>query len=278
MLYYNKSKTNKKHILRIILLVALIILTTVNPNASRFTSKVYNFVTKPVTYVATFVSKGVTNSIDAIFGTRPNREMVELLAKENNELKAKINNLEFVVNSKDYLKDSLEFQQKNDYISANLIMIENDSKFSNFMIDKGESSGIKVGDEVVSSYGTDENNTLGTLVGRVIEVNANTSMVSSIFDEKYNITFEHSKTNTIGIIINRNNGLLEAYMLDKTEINNGDLVYTSGTGGLYDRGIYIGKIHDVNMSEDGLNQLVKIESPVNFSKLYEVFVISGGSK
>lgn len=67
-------------------------------------------------------------------------------------------------------------------------------------------------------------------------------------------------------------------MLDKTEINNGDLVYTSGTGGLYDRGIYIGKIHDVNMSEDGLNQLVKIESPVNFSKLYEVFVISGGSK
>lgn len=277
MLYYNKNRVNKKHIIRIILLFALILITSINPDASRIGSRIYGFITKPVNLLTTEVSKVATDLIDAIIGTKPNRDMVNKLTKENEELKAKVNNLEFVVNNQEYLKQSVKFKNLNNAIDAKLIMIDNDSRFSQFMIDKGSSSGVSVGDEIVSSYGINDKNTLGSLVGRVIEVNDNTSIVSSIYDDKFNITFEHDKSNTIGVIRNRNDGKLEAYMLETADIKIGDSVYTSGTGGLYERGLYIGKITKVDMSEDGLNQLVSIESPVNFAKLYEVFVLRGGN-
>lgn len=275
MLYYNKNRVNKKHIIRIILLFALILITSINPDASRIGSRIYGFITKPVNLLTTEVSKVATDVIDAIIGTKPNRDMVNKLTKENEELKAKVNNLEFVVNNQEYLKQSVKFKNLNNAIDAKLIMIDNDSRFSQFMIDKGSSSGVRVGDEIISSYGVNDKNTLGSLVGRVIEVNDNTSIVSSIYDDKFNITFEHDKSNTIGVIRNRNDGKLEAYMLETADIKIGDSVYTSGTGGLYERGLYIGKIIKVDMSEDGLNQLVSIESPVNFAKLYEVFVLRG---
>lgn len=275
MLYYNKNRVNKKHIIRVILLFVLILLTSINPDASRIGSRIYGFITKPVTLLTTEVSKVATDAIDAVIGTKPNRDMVNKLTKENEELKAKINNLEFVVNNQDYLKQSVKFKDLTNSLDAKLIMIDNDSRFSQFMIDKGSSNGISVGDEIVSSYGTNDKNTLGSLVGRIIEVNDNTSIVSSIYDDKFNIIFEHDKSNTTGVIRNRNDGNLEGYMLETADIKIGDSVYTSGTGGLYERGLYIGKIIKVNMSEDGLNQLVTIESPVNFAKLYEVFVLRG---
>lgn len=275
MLYYNKNRVNKKHIIRVILLFVLILLTSINPDASRIGSRIYGFITKPVTLLTTEVSKVATDAIDAVIGTKPNRDMVNKLTKENEELKAKINNLEFVVNNQDYLKQSVKFKDLTNSLDAKLIMIDNDSRFSQFMIDKGSSNGISVGDEIVSSYGTNDKNTLGSLVGRVIEVNDNTSIVSSIYDDKFNIIFEHDKSNTTGVIRNRNDGNLEGYMLETADIKIGDSVYTSGTGGLYERGLYIGKIIKVNMSEDGLYQLVTIESPVNFAKLYEVFVLRG---
>ncbi|MGY3776888.1 rod shape-determining protein MreC [Helcococcus sueciensis] len=275
MLYYNKNRVNKKHIIRVLVLFSLILLTSINPDASRIGSRVYSFITKPITLLTTKVSKVTTDAIDAVIGTKPNRDMVNKLTKENEELKSKVNNLEFVLNNQEYLKQSIKFKELTNTLNANLIMIDNDSKFSQFMIDKGSLNGVNIGDEIISSYGSNETNTLGSLVGRVIEVNETTSVISSIYDDKYNITFEHGKSNTIGVIRNRNNGYLEGYMLNKADIKVGDSVYTSGTGGLYQRGLYLGKITEVKMSQDGLNQLVTILSPVNFAKLYEVFVLRG---
>ncbi len=275
MLYYNKNRVNKKHIIRVILLFVLILLTSINPDASKIGSRIYSFITKPVTLLTTKVSKVATDAIDAVIGTKPNRDMVNKLTKENEELKAKVNNLEFVVNNQKYLKEAVKFKDLTNALDAKLIMFDNDSRFSQFMIDKGSLSGVRVGDEIVSSYGMNDKNTLGSLVGRVIEVNDNTAIVSSIYDDKFNINFEHDKSNTIGVIRNRDDGKLEAYMLETADIKLGDSVYTSGTGGLYQRGLYIGKIIKVKMSEDSLNQLVTIESPVNFAKLYEVFVLRG---
>ncbi|MDO4605338.1 MAG: rod shape-determining protein MreC [Helcococcus sp.] len=275
MLYYNKNRVNKKHIIRVILLFVLILLTSINPDASKIGSRIYSFITKPVTLLTTKVSKVATDAIDAVIGTKPNRDMVNKLTKENEELKAKVNNLEFVVNNQKYLKEAVKFKDLTNALDAKLIMFDNDSRFSQFMIDKGSLSGVRVGDEIVSSYGMNDKNTLGSLVGRVIEVNDNTAIVSSIYDDKFNINFQHDKSNTIGVIRNRDDGKLEAYMLETADIKLGDSVYTSGTGGLYQRGLYIGKIIKVKMSEDSLNQLVTIESPVNFAKLYEVFVLRG---
>lgn len=46
--------------------------------------------------------------------------------------------------------------------------------------------------------------------------------------------------------------------------------------GRYSRGIYIGEVRGVSETTDKLTQLIQVESPVEFSKLYEIYVIDSG--
>lgn len=94
-------------------------------------------------------------------------------------------------------------------------------------------------------------------------------------DDKFNLTFMHENTNKFGVINSRYSDYLEGYMLDKTtEIKKDDLVLTSGIGGVYQNGILIGRVNEVTESKDELSKIVKIESPIDFKRIYNVFVIS----
>ena len=173
------------------------------------------------------------------------------------------------------LKEEFEFRNNIKGIEAKITMLNNDEYYKKFNINKGSVNGVKVGDIVVSSYSDDASNIKGALVGLVEEVFPTSATVSSIMDETYNIVFYHNETKINGIIDNRIDGNLNAYMLDEAELKSGDKIFTAGTGGRYRRGIYIGEVLNSEMSEDRLRQLVTIKSPVKFSKLYNVFVIEG---
>lgn len=63
-------------------------------------------------------------------------------------------------------------------------------------------------------------------------------------------------------------------MIDlESKINEKDILLTSGLGGIYPYGIYIGRVATVTMSEDSLRKNITIKSPVDFSHLYRVLVL-----
>lgn len=274
MLYYKKNKSKKKHYITILSLILLIIISTFVPKANSFASKVVSYITTPLSRATAFVNDSISSIIDYSIGTKPNRDMVNKLTEENQKLKKEVNDLRYVVSNEKYLKDSYEFFNKNNnFIKANIIMLDNDEFFKQFIINKGKKHGVKMGDIILTSYRDNSNNIVGALVGKVVSVENGSAIVSSILDDKYNFTFEDLKTSTIGIINERTNGILEGYLLEKAEIKVGEKVYTSGTGGRYPKGIYIGEIVSSSESFDRLRRVVKIKSPVEFSKIYEVFVM-----
>lgn len=274
MLYYRKKKSKKKHYITVLLLMLLIIISTFVPKANSFASRVVSFVTTPLSEVTAFVNNGISSIIDFSIGTKPNRDMVNKLTEENQTLKKELNDLRYIVSNEKYLKESYDFLSKNkNSIKANVIMLDNDEFFKQFIIDKGTKDGVKIGDIVLSSYTDNSNNVIGALVGKIISVEKGSAVVSSILDDKYNFTFEDLTTSTIGIINERSNGFLEGYLLEKIEIKNGEKIYTSGTGGKYPKGIYIGEVVSSSESFDRLRRHVKVKSPVEFSKIYEVFVM-----
>lgn len=274
MLYYRKKKSKKKHYITVLLLMLLIIISTFVPKANSFASRVVSFVTTPLSEVTAFVNNGISSIIDFSIGTKPNRDMVNKLTEENQTLKKELNDLRYIVSNEKYLKESYDFLSKNkNSIKANVIMLDNDEFFKQFIIDKGTKDGVKIGDTVLSSYTDSSNNVIGALVGKIISVEKGSAVVSSILDDKYNFTFEDLTTSTIGIINERSNGFLEGYLLEKIEIKNGEKIYTSGTGGKYPKGIYIGEVVSSSESFDRLRRHVKVKSPVEFSKIYEVFVM-----
>lgn len=274
MLYYRKKKSKKKHYITVLLLMLLIIISTFVPKANSFASRVVSFVTTPLSEVTAFVNNGISSIIDFSIGTKPNRDMVNKLTEENQTLKKELNDLRYIVSNEKYLKESYDFLSKNkNSIKANVIMLDNDEFFKQFIIDKGTKDGVKIGDIVLNSYTDSSNNVIGALVGKIISVEKGSAVVSSILDDKYNFTFEDLTTSTIGIINERSNGFLEGYLLEKIEIKNGEKIYTSGTGGRYPKGIYIGEVVSSSESFDRLRRHVKVKSPVEFSKIYEVFVM-----
>ena len=69
---------------------------------------------------------------------------------------------------------------------------------------------------------------------------------------------------------------MQGYMLDvESEAKNSDILMTSGLGGVYPYGIYIGTISNVSMSQDTLRKNITVDSPVDFSHIYRVLVLKG---
>ncbi|MCI9365113.1 MAG: hypothetical protein HFJ54_00265 [Clostridia bacterium] len=70
-------------------------------------------------------------------------------------------------------------------------------------------------------------------------------------------------------------GLLRgSYIPTSANISEGDVVETSGMGGIYPKGITIGKVKSVENTLNPLDRYALIEPAVNFSKVETVLVIT----
>lgn len=70
-------------------------------------------------------------------------------------------------------------------------------------------------------------------------------------------------------------GMLKAtYIPTSADISEGDNIETSGMGGIYPKGITIGKIKKVENTLNILDRYAWVEPAVNFSKVQTVLVIT----
>ena len=140
-------------------------------------------------------------------------------------------------------------------VIAKVILRNMYSFYDELVINVGSKDNINIYDSVIYN---------GSLVGIVTKVNDNTSNVKLI-SSNYNISVKIG--NTYG---NLNKGIIT--MVDKySDISIGDLVYTSGLDNILND-IYIGKVKDISLDEDGLSNKVIIEYEDN-SNLNYVYVV-----
>ena len=161
------------------------------------------------------------------------------------------------------LKNQLLKKELNDLVNINydegviakVILRNMYSFYDELVINVGSKDNINIYDSVIYN---------GSLVGIVTKVNDNTSNVKLI-SSNYNISVKIG--NTYG---NLNKGIIT--MVDKySDISIGDLVYTSGLDNILND-IYIGKVKDISLDEDGLSNKVIIEYEDN-SNLNYVYVV-----
>ena len=144
-------------------------------------------------------------------------------------------------------------------IIAKVILRDMYSFYDELVINVGSKDNINIYDSVICN---------GSLVGIVTKVNDNTSNVKLI-SSNYNISVKIG--NTYG---NLNKGIVT--MIDKySDISAGDLVYTSGLDNILSD-IYIGKVKDISLDEDGLSNkvIIEYEDNCNLNYVYVVGKIS----
>lgn len=191
----------------------------------------------------------------------------ELLKKQINSLKAKINSQEELYKENIRLKDMLSFKQASPHklIAARVIARSPDSWSSNMIIDKGRNSGIKQGMPVITNLG---------LVGRIVETTNLTSKVLLINDPDLSVSCMVKRSRQEGLVsgtLGRN--LIMRYLPEDADINIQDTIVTSGLNQTYPKGILIGVVIDIGKEFSGLAQYAIVRPAVNLSNIEEILVI-----
>lgn len=212
-----------------------------------------------------------------------NIKNISSLREENEELKKRVLVLEDenrkyqdTISKKDYLKNQLDLIEKTEYkiIESEVIAKEPDSWFDRFVIDKGDKNGLKAGDTVVNAVRLEEGHVVEGLVGRVVETFPNSSKIITIVDEDSKVAFKVLRTQDGGVIEGSLKNNITGYLFDnKADVIKGDLIYTSGLGGLYEKDLFIGEISEVINDEENMMKTIVVKPAIDFKKLYKVSVI-----
>ena len=156
--------------------------------------------------------------------------------------------------------------EEQDFITADVIAVEQTGIARNIIINRGTRDGLAIGMPVTTELG---------LVGRIVDVGANASQVQLIADENSSVSSRLQTTRAHGSIIGQASGALRLTMVDlDEEIRQGDLVITSGLGGNFPADIVVGQITSVRQFEFELFQEAEVRSLIDFASLEVVLVVT----
>lgn len=255
--------------------VAMLIIAGVTFRQNSVVNRITNVVTVPFAPVQKVFSLAGVKVQDGINFFRD----IGAVRLENEELKAKIDELEKEnLALKEFRKENSELRealnikdQFADYepMGANIIAKDTGNWFNIFTIDRGAKDGIKKDSPVVTSKG---------LVGRVIQVDALSSRVEAIIDKNSAVSARISQKGDYvrvkGDLELKDTGLcLMDRISPEIDVAVGDDIVTSGIGGIYPRGILIGKVKEIRKSSDELNKYAILQPAVDFKRLDEVIVL-----
>ena len=171
------------------------------------------------------------------------------------------------------LRKLLELREKHtDYVmeSCKVVLWSSSNWSSAFTISKGSSSGIELGDPVITEY--------GAVVGQVTELGTNWATVSTIIDVDMSIGAFVGATGNSGMVVGEYSFMREktaklTYLADGAQIFVGDDVLTSGSGGAFPAGLMIGTLIAVQTEAGGQIEYGIVEPQANLDSLVQVFII-----
>ena len=193
----------------------------------------------------------------------------EVLREQNLRLSIELVELRESKLENERLRGLLNFKVANrnagDYLSSKVIARDPDRITNTILIDIGHTDGVMERMPVVTADG---------LVGRVLEVHAWTSIVQLLLDLNCRVSAiiqRHSRTQ--GIVMAEDESFYLRHVPLRSEVNVGDVVVSSGLGGIFPGGLMIGTVSELGDEEQGLFREVVLKPGVNFANLEEVFVL-----
>ena len=211
----------------------------------------------------------ITTTVSDIMNVHEQNKMlmtqVEELKAKNlaaNEFEAENQRLRALLN---YKESATQF----DLLAARVIGRDPTTWSSMIVINRGSTDGVANDMAVVTEMG---------LVGHVIEAGLNTSKVQLILDPRSSVgtLVQRPESRVAGIVEGDINNPIMPKMINipkNSDVIAGDMIVTSGFGGIYPKGIVIGRIKDVQNEESGLLKYGVVETTVNFQKLEDVAII-----
>ncbi|EER74829.1 rod shape-determining protein MreC [Weissella paramesenteroides ATCC 33313] len=216
--------------------------------------------------------KGGFDSIDELMNTYQENDR---LTKKVDDLAQTKVQLQVLQQENRALKDQLKISDTlTDYKVVNAVVTSRSPSNwqTQLIIDKGTNAGLKKGLSVMGS---------GGLIGRITQVNTTNAKVELLSDnsqvsDRFAIRVQNSAGETVdGIITSFNqskNLIVMGQITSSVSVKKGDLVTTSGLGGITPSGLYVGKVEKVGSDNYGLSKKIYIKPATDFNNIPVVSV------
>ncbi len=194
------------------------------------------------------------------------------LRVENRSLKATNEALRDVEHEVNRLRHALDYRERSLFrlVPAEIVSRDSSTWWRTVTINRGEEDGLAPEMPVLTDEG---------LVGRTTTVSANISVVLLISDENCRVAASVEGTREQGIVTGERvaGGLAPMLDLDylskQAELKPGQKVYTSGVGGVFPSGLFVGTVKTFQVR--ALDSQAKLAPSVDLTRLEDVFVVIG---
>ena len=265
----------------ILILIAAILLALVTAVVSMLfggvadpLSNLVGILTTPVRNGITAVTNWAEEKYNDAFELEQMKEELAGLKQRNAELEAQAREAEAALQENERLRNLLELQPKEwscDKAAAMVTARSTSNWESTLTIGKGSAAGIAVDDCVVDEY--------WNLVGVVAEVGENWATVRALVDSDTEMGGQLARTGGAAILegdfaLMGEGRLKLTYLPENSELIAGDLVTTSGRGGVYPAGLVAGHVEEVRTDASGMTRYAVIAPETDLDGLQQVFVIT----
>jgi rod shape-determining protein MreC len=199
------------------------------------------------------------------------RARVAALEEQNAELRTRLAELEEARQENERLRELVDFaeERKLAKLGAHVIRRPVSSWEGVIVIDRGSDDGVVPGMPVIAAQG---------LVGQIAEVSARSATVRLLTDRLSGVAAMVQSTRAPGVVRGSVAGDLSLDFIDRAETPVvGDVVITSGLGGVYPKGIIVGDVTAVDDRRGELYPRIAVVSRVPLDRIEEVFVLVGAS-
>lgn len=234
-----------------------------------------NFLDRGIIALSTPLQQALTWTVDTGVGMvrgyvdlRRVRQENDTLRLENLQLRAAVQALGETRGENARLRQLLGYAESvpGPEIPARVVGVNPVAKLLSVRISRGENDGVMRGMSAVTPDG---------IVGQVVRSTGGYADVALVTDPQSRVAVRVQRSRARGTAVGSGNGPLKLENMLRTEdVENGDLIITSGTDGVYPPGLVVGRVTNLEKKEHGMFQRAEIVPAVDISRLEEVLVVS----
>lgn len=252
------------------ILIFSLVLMTVNvryEKSNLFFESIVVWFFSPIQNLLTSTTSYVSDAFDHYFflveTSKENDRLllkVNLLSKKNNELIERNKLLERSDNLINFLdKDERPF------VIAKVIGYDATQWSKVIFINRGTNHKVQKNSSVMNNAG---------VIGHVIHSSPNSSKVLLITDSRSAVDSLFQETRESGITVGTGENICEMKFVPiSAKINLGDKVISSGLGGVFPKGLVVGRVVDIVKQSQDLFQDIMVEPSADLSNIEEVIVL-----
>lgn len=258
-------------IITVIILIILVVFTNTDSENISIVENIASNIVMPIENGLTYLKNKLNNNGKFFENIEQLKTENQSLKQKNSELEQQLREFEIIKTENEQLKQELNLAEKYaQYTTVPGTIISRDiSNYSKtLVINIGSDNGVKEKMTVIADEG---------LVGYVVSTTNKTAKIQTIIDSASATSCLASSTRDTMICkgtIQNKSVLSASNIATDARIIQGDSVETSGLGGIYLKGIHVGKIKKVNAGSNKTDSYATVETAVDFEKLETVLVIT----